>query len=271
MDVAKENLAKHYSPPYLWRLVATAISFSLFGIGGLLLRLVVFPCLRVFIKQPTKHQYYSRLVIHKTFKFFIGFMNRTGILYYTLKGVENLGKPGQMIIANHPSLIDVVMLIAQIKDANCIVKQSLWQNPFMRGPVQAARYISNNGSVEMFDEAVQVLQDGQTLIIFPEGTRTTPGKAPEFHRGAASIALKGARCITPVVISVNPTTLTKAEPWYKIPVRRINFMVTVGDDINPQDFLQGVSMPKASRQLNDYLHDYFLKELTLNESIGKPD
>jgi hypothetical protein len=42
-----------------------------------------------------------------------------------------------MIIANHPSLIDVVFLIGLVRQANCVVKQSLWENPFTRGPVRA--------------------------------------------------------------------------------------------------------------------------------------
>ncbi|MFT0211443.1 lysophospholipid acyltransferase family protein [Pseudomonas sp. F1_0610] len=271
MELAKEGVAQHYNPPYVWRLFATALSFSLFGIGGLILRIVVFPLIHLCVKDQQKKQAYCRLAVHKTFKFFVGFMNCSGVLFYDLKGAERLGQPGQMIIANHPSLIDVVLIIAQVKNANCIVKQSIWHNPFMRGPVRAANYISNNGSIEMFDESVQVLQQGQTLIIFPEGTRTTPGKAPEFHRGAASIALKGARVITPVLINVSPTTLTKAEPWYKIPARRVHFTIEVGEDINPNDFLQSNNMPKASRQLNTYLHDYFLKELTQHESIRNTD
>jgi 1-acyl-sn-glycerol-3-phosphate acyltransferase len=112
------------------------------------------------------------------------------------------------VIANHPSLIDVVVLIAFIRDANCVVKQSLWDNPCMRGPIRAAGYISNSGSMDMLEEAAGALEQGQTLIVFPEGTRTTPGQAPEFHRGAAAIAVRGASVVTPVVISVTPTTLT---------------------------------------------------------------
>jgi len=135
----------------------------------------------------------------------------------------------------------------------------------MRGPIRAAQYISNNGSMDMLDEAAGALQSGQTLIVFPEGTRTTPGQAPEFHRGAAAIALRGARLVTPVVISVSPTTLTKAEPWYRIPARRFHFHLRVGQDIDPQTFASQGSAPIASRKLNDYLHQHFIKELAEDE------
>ncbi|MEG0248410.1 MAG: lysophospholipid acyltransferase family protein, partial [Pseudomonas sp.] len=134
-----------------------------------------------------------------------------------------------------------------------------------RGPVRAAQYISNDGSMDMLDTAVEALRSGQTLIIFPEGTRTPPDQFPAFHRGAAAIALRGANIITPVTIKVSPTTLTKAEPWYRIPHCRVHFSLQVGEDIDPQTFAAQGPAPQASRKLNDYLHQHFIKELATDE------
>ncbi len=265
MDLAADTLNNRPSPPWLWRLIATGLSFTLFGLGGLVLRLIVFPLLALLPGDATRHRLRARQTISRLFWLFVQFMYRSGVLTYQVEGVERLGHPGQLVIANHPSLIDVVVLISLIRDANCVVKQSLWDNPFTRGPIRAAQYISNNGSAEMLDEAAGALQQGQTLIIFPEGTRTTPGQAPQFHRGAAAIALRGAQRVTPVVISVTPTTLTKAEPWYRIPSRRFHFHLRVGDDIDPQTFASRGPLPIASRQLNDHLHRHFIKELALDE------
>ena len=217
MDLATQPVSAKPRDAYYWRLVATAASFTLFGLGSLCLRLVIFPLLSRLPGTPEAHQRRARATISRLFWLFIRFMARCGVLTYDVQGAEKLGRPGQMIIANHPSLIDVVFLIGLVRNANCVVKQSLWQNPFTHGPVREAGYISNDGSMDMLDAAGQALRDGQTLIIFPEGTRTVPGQAPAFHRGGAAIALRGARILTPVVIKVSPTTLTKAEPWYRIP------------------------------------------------------
>jgi len=265
MDLAEDALNRHPSPPWPWRLIATGLSFALFGLGGLVLRLIVFPLLALLPGDVLRQRLRARQTVSRLFWLFVQFMYRSGVLTYQVEGVERLGRPGQLVIANHPSLIDVVVLISLIRDANCVVKQSLWDNPFTRGPIRAAQYISNNGSADMLDEAAGALQQGQTLIIFPEGTRTTPGQAPQFHRGAAAIALRGAQLVTPVVISVTPTTLTKAEPWYRIPSRRFHFHLRVGDDIDPQTFASRGSLPIASRQLNDHLHRHFIKELALDE------
>ncbi len=254
-----------WNPPWLWRLVFTGLSFALFGLGGLCLRLFFFPFIRLFYSDLKLQRTKSRALIYHAFRGFVAFMRNTGVITWHIEHPERLGRPSQMIVANHPSLIDVVLLISCIRDANCVVKQGLFYNIFTRGPVQAAGYISNDGSIEMIENTAQALRDGQTLIIFPEGTRTTVDQMPKFHRGASAIALRGAKIITPVVIKVEPTTLTKAEPWYSIPARRVHFSLSVGEDIEPHTFSQQCSAPIASRRLDAHLHEYFVQELTSNE------
>ena len=271
MDLVTQQGLSRYSAPYWWRMIATALSFTLFGIGGVLLRVLIFPLLALLPGDALVRRTRARLTVSRTFHLFVKFMYHSGVLTYTVEGAERLGRPGQLVIANHPSLIDVVVLIAFIRDANCVVKQSLWDNPSMRGPIRAAHYISNSGSMDMLDEAAEALHSGQTLVIFPEGTRTTPGQAPQFHRGAAAIAVRGARIVTPVVISVSPTTLTKAEPWYSIPSRRFHFHLQVGEDIDPQQFNALGPAPVASRRLNDHLHQHFMKELAKDERFTAGD
>lgn len=267
MDLAAQAL-KPRQDAYWWRLLATGLCFAFFGVASLLVRLTVFPLLAALPGDAARRQRRARLAINRLFRLFIGFMRGVGVFTFSVEGAERLGRPGQMIIANHPSLIDVVVMLAFIRDSNCVVKQSLLANPFTRKPMQAARYIGNSGSLDMLEEAARVLQEGQTLIVFPEGTRTTPGQPPQFHRGAAAIALRGARVLTPVTISVSPTTLTKAEPWYRIPHRRFHFQLRVGADIDPQAFAALGPVPLASRKLNDHLHQHFTKELALDEHPG---
>lgn len=262
MDLAANPVTRYGAANYLWRLAATGASFVLFGLGGLVLRLIVLPLLGLLPGDAVTRRRRARMAISKAFYLHVQFMYRSAVLEYRFEHTERLGRPGQMIIANHPSLIDVVFLIAHIRDANCIVKQSLWRNPCTRGPVRRAQYISNNGSPEMLEQAADALRDGQTLIVFPEGTRTAPNRPPVFHRGAAAIALRGARVITPVFITVEPTTLTKAEPWYRIPERRVRVTLRVGKDIAPETFNADAPLPIASRRLNAHLHQLFMKELS---------
>jgi 1-acyl-sn-glycerol-3-phosphate acyltransferase len=250
------------------RLLATACAFTVFGLGGLFLRIAVFPSQRLLYGDGVLRRHKARNVIFRTFRLFIRFLVRTGVLTYQFDGVERLGLPGQMIVANHPSLLDVVFLLAHVPAANCIVKHGLVKNPFTRGPVCNAGYITNDASIEMFEAAAQCLRDGETLLVFPEGTRTPADKSPEFHRGACAIAMRGARVITPVVIRMNVRSLTKGEPWYRIPRRRMHYTFTVGDDIDPARWTSQHPFPIAGRKMNQHLHTYFEAELGRDESVG---
>lgn len=261
MELAAPGL-KRRTDAWAWRLFATGASFVLFGLGGLLLYLVILPLMRLLPGGAVARRRRARAAISRAFRMHVWFMHRSRVLDFHIEGVEKLGRPGQMVVANHPSLIDVVFLIGQIRDANCVVKAGLFDNPCTRGPVSAAQYISNDGSMTMLDRAADVLREGQCLVVFPEGTRTRPGHAPVFHRGAAAIALRGARTITPVYITVEPTTLTKAEPWYRIPDRRVQVHLRVGQDIDPAAFTADAPLPIASRRLNDHLHQLFIRELS---------
>jgi 1-acyl-sn-glycerol-3-phosphate acyltransferase len=141
------------------------------------------------------------------------------------------------------------------------VKSSLWRNPCMVGPVSAAGFIPNDSSEQMIADGVEALQQGDCLIVFPEGTRTTPGQDLMLHRGAATLAIKGAQILTPVVITVSPTTLTKNEKWYKIPPQPFVMTLRVCADVDLTLYRNLSSDPIAARRLNRDLTDFYTQEL----------
>ena len=91
---------------------------------------------------------------------------------YQIEGGERLQRDGLLVLANHPTLIDVVCLISLLPNADCVVKRAVARNPFMRGPVRAAGYISNDDGAGLVDDCVAAVHAGGTLVIFPEGTRS---------------------------------------------------------------------------------------------------
>lgn len=254
---------------YYWRLFATALSFSVFGLGGVLLRILFFPFLGLISSNQTQKRVRAQACIHYSFYIFIGLMHRIGIMTYEIKGLEKLNRPRQLIIANHPTLVDVVFLISRIPAANCIVKEKLWHNPFTKGPVINAGYISNGDPEKMISDSVACLKAGGTMIIFPEGTRSVPGADYKFQRSAARIALQAKAIVTPVTLSCYPSTLTKAEKWYQIPDRRFHLAMKVDDDIVLDDFLAIETKTIAVRRFNRYLQDYFKKQRECDEQYGK--
>lgn len=256
---------------YYWRFFSTAISFLLFGLGAIVVGAILLPLVRILPASRERKRARARLVMRKSLRLFVAQMRATNAMTYEFRAVERLGRPGQLIVANHPSLIDVVFLIAFTPNAGCVVKQGLWRNPLTRAAVTLAEYITNEPTAAMIEHAATALREGQTIIMFPEGTRTRPFKPFVFHRGAANVALRAANVLTPVYIRVEPTTLTKHEPWYRIPPRQVLFSLHVGEDIDLQPYRDMGSLPASSRALNEHLQAHFetaLDRRNRGENLG---
>lgn len=247
---------------YAWRVCATGVCFSAFGLGGLLLSLTIFPIISILPIHSQWKREKAQWIIHHSFRLFVWFMQFVGVIHLTIIGVEKLKQEeNHLIIANHPTLIDVVILISLLPKVDCIVKQALWRNPFFRGVVSSAGYISNSNPQNVLNECISTLESGRTLIIFPEGTRTTLNTPIKFQRGAANIALRSQHDMIPISITCVPSTLTKDKKWYEVPPEGLSHInVTVGNIIHTAPFIEPpLNISKASRQLTHFMSQYFEK------------
>ncbi len=251
---------------YLWRLCATALSFFVFGMVGLMVW-VMYPLIMLFLGQGELRKRSGRYFVHKIFHYYVELMRGLGILTYEVHGGERLNRPARLIVANHPSLIDVVFLISLIRNATCIVKRSLVNNLYMRAPIRFASYIRADDPEALLDRCTEELRGGSSLIVFPEGTRTKPNQPLHFQRGAANIALQAGAMILPVYIHCSPTTLTKHEKWYRIPPKKVMFRLYVGEDIDPAKYYGTLPRSVASRKLTRHLQQYFIEQEGMH---GKP-
>jgi 1-acyl-sn-glycerol-3-phosphate acyltransferase len=181
-------------------------------------------------------------------------MHRTGVLTYELADNVKLHKHGLLVVANHPSLIDVIFIGCQMQDAMYVVKEAAWTNPFLAMVVHATGYIPNSDAETMMKRCADHLLSGGSLVLFPEGTRTVPGHAMHFYRGAAAIAVKAQHDITPVYLNIAPPTLGKGVPWYSIPPERAKFSMTVGKTVKIAEYEEmGISYRRKFRKLNEFL------------------
>lgn len=119
--------------------------------------------------------------------------------------------PGQtyLFVANHQSLLDIPILLCVFRQwyPRFVAKDTLFKVPLfgpgMRrtGHLGVNRENSRQGMRDM-QQAVHRLQQGQSLVIFPEGTREQVGEGlQDFHIGAFVIALKARVPIVPLVIN----------------------------------------------------------------------
>jgi len=131
----------------------------------------------------------------------------------------------------------------------------------MRIPIRAMGYIYAEDPEVLIDRCEAELREGGSLIIFPEGTRTTPGKPIKFQRGAAAIALQSDAPMLPITLGCSPTTLTKHEKWYQIPEKKFTLTMDVGDDIGFTSVPDQTSRTVAARRMTRELEAYFIKKL----------
>lgn len=252
----------------VWRLFWTGLAFVFFGIGGLLLSLTAFPLIHLLARDGERRAIYAQWLVHKAFKCHVFYMTCFGVIEVRMSGAEKLaGDRGTLIVSNHPSLLDVVLLISAMKRAQCIVKYQLWQNPFLRGVVSAADYIRNDGDPEkLIDDCARELHRGANILIFPEGSRTVPGVPMKLQRGVANIAIRANAPIRLVTIECDPPSLMKGQKWYEIPPVRSRFTITVHGLIEMKHFMGDSSPSIAARHLNAYLAEQLTGDIEVDRT-----
>lgn len=252
------------------RLLAKWCCFAVFGIGGLVLTLLVFPVMLLFIHPAATRKRYAQYLISRSFAVFVGLMRLCGLLTYEVTGRERLRPSGCVVVANHPSLIDVVFLISLMPQVDCIVKRRIWRNPFMGGPVRAAGYISNAHGPELVEKARHSLSAGNNLLVFPEGTRTRPGEPLKFQRGAASIAVHARAPVIPVTIRFSEPFLTKQTRWYDISARKLHITISVDRPIDVAPYIERHGRTAlAVRDFSSMLMDYYLERLGDSDDVPR--
>lgn len=225
----------------LWRMAAVAVTFALFGLGGLLLGFVALPLLGAFVDEA-RAQRRCREAIHLGFRLFMGWVAFVGLLRCEVQGASRLrNAQGTLVVANHPSLIDVIVLVSHLPNAYCVVKEAVWRNPFYGRVVRAAGYIPSIHADYVVERAAALMRAREVVVLFPEGTRTPPGEQPVVRRGAALVLLRAGAPALPVRLDVQPVALTRGHSLFRFPGQRLLFSVIVGEALWPESFATGPS------------------------------
>lgn len=237
------------------RIIVSGFCFSLFGLGGLALTFLIFPVLNLAIKNKEERELKAQRIIQFSFFVFSEIMRILNGIDYKIIGLEKLQQDKNcLIVANHPTLIDFVLIASRLKQCNCLVKETIWQNPFMNSAVTAMGYIPNKDPELILESCSRILKKGQVLLIFPEGTRTNKDKRQKLQRGAAQIAVKTKSDLRVLNITVDPIFLTKKMKWYNVPAKKPFFLIEVKDKIEISNFINNEEPSSVTvRKLNRHL------------------
>ena len=233
---------------YGWRVIAKWLSFFIFGLGSVILALLVFPPMRLFLRVNSHFQKHARKFVSGSFKFFIFIMY---ILYIVKIKPDDKNKyknlSSKIIVANHPSLLDVVMLISLIPNADCIINAYL-KKSILSGVASKLYILTSLDLDDILHSCTESLKQGNCLIIFPEGTRTPRTGKGILKKGAARIALASGCGIIPIHIGgTDKFGLGKKDPWWGFnPREKYIYELSMREEINPEKY-KDMPSPAAAK------------------------
>ncbi|MCL1928074.1 MAG: 1-acyl-sn-glycerol-3-phosphate acyltransferase [Treponema sp.] len=246
-------------PLYVYRVLAKWFSFFYFGLSTIILITLVFPIMCLFFHPRERFKKYGRRLVSSSMGFFVSLMHFLGIVDMETDDRENFRNlSSKIIVANHPSLLDVVMLLSLIPNADCIVNAHLKRNIIVREVIRRLYIPGSPDFEDILRSCTESLNQGNCLIIFPEGTRTPRSGNVVVKRGAARIALVSNCNIVPVHIGgTDKYGLGKKDPWTGFnPRERYVYNINMGAEIKSEKFRNlNLSMPKAVRVLTREIAD----------------
>ncbi len=203
--------------PRFLRIGLASIAFFIFFVGSLLIGVVLFPVLFLLaLGNGERHRARCTRFVGVGYGTFLYCLKAWGLIAWGPRlnlPAELEGRP-YVLVANHPSLIDVLFLLHWLPGSTSVVKGA-WRNNLFFGPLlRSVNYVSNaepgddpfTGALERM---VTHVGQGHPLIIFPEGTRSLATKMHRFKRGAFEVAVRTGAPIVPVFIGVDPPILMK--------------------------------------------------------------
>lgn len=166
-----------------------------------------------------------RAVLRAMFRLFV-FLARITHLFRVECSAEDRAAlralKGSVVVMNHVSLIDVVILIAHLGDSAGIAKAAAKRNIFLGAVVKTVFIPNDSGAEKAIEDSRRFLKRGVNVIIFPEGTRVPPdAKERRLNRGAARLALASKAPLVACHIEYDPPVLGKKQAWWDVGDRQI--------------------------------------------------
>ncbi|MEW4922217.1 1-acyl-sn-glycerol-3-phosphate acyltransferase [Algibacter sp. 2305UL17-15] len=241
-------------PISLRLLVHSLVSFTYFGLGGILLSLFSVTILKIIpIPKKTKMKWFH-IIISKFMK---------SVLYthlFLVKNVinkhhENFEKQA-VIIANHTSFLDILAIGMLHPKIIFLVNDWVYNSPVFGKAVQLAGFYPVSSGIENgLDHLKKKIDQGYTLMAFPEGTRSTTHKIKRFHKGAFYLAEQFNLDIIPVLIHGNSEVIPKGSSM----IRDGHITLKILERIAPYDKQFGKNYSQRAKQVGAYFRTEFKK------------
>jgi uncharacterized protein len=246
--------SKTKRPISLRLLIHSILSFTYFGSGGLFISLISATLLKIIpVSKKVKMRWF-----HKVVSIFM-----KSVLYsnpWLKKKVINISnetfnKPA-IIIANHTSFLDILAVGMLHPKIIFLVNDWVYNSPVFGKAVRAAGFYPVSSGIE---KGVSHLQEkvnqGYTLMVFPEGTRSTTNKMKRFHKGAFYLAEQLNLDIIPILIHGN----AEINPKGSALIRNGNLTVKIMNRITVEDKSYGETYKQRTKSISAHFKHEFME------------
>ena len=163
--------------------------------------------------------------------------------FYNVKveGKENIPQDTGFIIAsNHRSFADppLVAVTSKCSKFSFVAKEELFKNPLFGWLIRklgAFPVVRGKGDMKVISDAVERLEEGRILVIFPEGTRSKDGKLGRGKTGVALIAAKSKAVVVPTAVVFEGKLRFRKKVTVKFGKPIQPEEIAVGEEINPKE------------------------------------
>jgi 1-acyl-sn-glycerol-3-phosphate acyltransferase len=206
----------------------SSVFFIIYGLGSLVIGFGILPILFLF---GSRVSWVARLIIRVSYIIFVWLAKvlrlfRVEVDKASLNKIKSVHS--HVVVANHPSLIDIVILTSLLPPSTGFAKKDAARNPFYSRVVKSV-FIPNEDPAIALEEGIKALKSGLNVIIFPQGTRTRQGEDRKLHRGAANVALRAGVPVLPIRIKTNVPVLGKSQPWWDVGSSIVVYTIEAGD------------------------------------------
>jgi 1-acyl-sn-glycerol-3-phosphate acyltransferase len=240
------------------RTVATFVSFGMFFTGSILLGLLFVPLfLPLVLFNVKRYRALCTAFVARGFGAYFFWLKLIQLVTYEMpvppKGLE--GRP-YVVVANHPTMIDVPFMLHSFPRLTSMVKWE-WYNfgPFAL-VLRSTNYIPADGApakdgddteTPALDRMVAHVQAGHPLVCFPEGSRSFRHGLRRFRRGPFETAVRAKVPIVSVFVDVNRPILDRTHHFWQVPEGKTHFRFEVREVIETDPALGGISDPELLR------------------------
>jgi len=202
------------------------LSMTLFGVCALAVNFINW--LLGFLPSSKRMETIVRCELHYLMRLWMWLLGMQRVVIVDWPEIEKLRKARKIVVvANHPNLLDICWILAASPHVSCIIKSSIQGNRFYNASARMAGYISNDKGLEGLHDAVDSLNNGDILAVFPEGTRTVSFPMNPFKPGFALIARQADAPIQTLYIRSNTKCFTKGV-FFKPDVLPIRYELRLG-------------------------------------------